>query len=72
MATGQNEFAVLEWPDDGNQISIHHLKHIISPKRPWNEYQVGDSGMCLYPGAGEWRYNILAVGGKKTYLRRSI
>lgn len=60
----QMQYAVMEWPTDGNRLSIMHLKNIIQPKKAWNEYKKGDKGMCAYPGNGNWEFIIHAVGRK--------
>ena len=52
------------WVNDNNKMSVHHLKYVTQPKKPWNEFKRGDNGWSRYPGAaGEWKYKILAVGG---------
>ncbi|XP_062578171.1 uncharacterized protein LOC134240079 isoform X2 [Saccostrea cucullata] len=65
----QVQYAVMEWPTDGNQVSILHLKHIISPKKAWNSYNKGDVGRSKYPGAnGEWPFIIHGVGASRKDL----
>ena len=59
----QMQFAVMEWPTDGNKISIHHLKNIETPKKQWNEYKKGDIGVAKY-GQGDWDFVIHEVGRK--------
>lgn len=64
--TQQNQYAIMEWLNDGNKLSIHHLKHVVEPVKSWNDFQAGDSGLALYPGTGDsrWQFKIHDVGGK--------
>ena len=60
----QMQFGLMEWLNDNNKLSIHHLKHIIAPKKSWNEYKVGDQGTANWPGAaGEWEFLIHGIAG---------
>lgn len=60
----QVQYAIMEWPTDDHQVSILHLKNVISPKKPWNCYRKGDVGKSKYPGAnGEWPFIIHEAGG---------
>lgn len=58
----QNQYAIMEWTTDNNLISIHHLKHIVSPVKAWNAYRKGDEGTCTWPGKGDYSFIIHAVG----------
>lgn len=64
----QNQYALMVWLDDGNKLSIHHLKHVVEPLKSWNDFQTGDIGYALYPGTGDsrWKFKIHSVAG--TYL----
>jgi len=65
----QNSYVVMKWTTDGNRMSTHHMKYIITPKKAWNDYKVGDEGQSTYPGyPGQWEFVILAVGGKTSHL----
>lgn len=46
----QTMYALMLWTNDHMRTSIHHLKHVIQPKKAWNEYRVGDCGTAKYPG----------------------
>ena len=60
----QQCYALMLWTTDHNRVSIHHLKHIFSPKKPWNTYKIGETGKAVYPGVpGLWDFEILATGG---------
>jgi hypothetical protein len=62
-------YSVMQWTTDDNKVSVHHLKYVLHPKKPYNEYQVGDTGVAVFPGAkGEWDYKILALGGKTLFI----
>ena len=67
VETKNSMYAVMKWTDDGNRLSVHHVKHIVEPKRP--SYNVGDDGLAVYPGyAGKWSFVILAIGGKHFFI----
>ena len=68
----QNIYGVFEWVTDDNKLSIHHLKHVITPRKQWNDYSVGEKGKAHYPGAGgEWDFIIQALGGKTLFFQIS-
>ena len=63
---GQNLYSLMEYSTDG----ILHLKHIIEPPKPFNDYKEGggDTGLCRFRGyPGRWPYIIHAVGRKFYY-----
>ena len=35
------------WVNDNNKMSVYHLKYVTKPKKPWNEFQRGDSSRKL-------------------------
>jgi len=62
----RNNFSVMKWTNDGNRLSVHHLKHIVEPKKGYDMYNTGDIGLAVYPGyPGQWAFVILCVGGKR-------
>lgn len=64
-SVSRNAFSVMKWTNDGNRLSVHHLKHIVEPKQHFDLYKTGDVGLAVYPGyRGQWEFVILAVGGK--------
>lgn len=66
LERAQIQYAIMEWLDDGNRLSIHHLKHVVEPVKSWNDFKTGDAGLSLYPGTGDrrWQFKIHGVGGK--------
>ena len=55
----------MKWTNDGDRLSTLHMRHIIEPKKKFDNYMVGDHGLAVYPGyAGQWTFLILAIGGK--------
>ena len=65
---GQNLYSLMEYLTDGNTLSILRLKDIIEPKKKFNDYKEGDTGLCRFQGfPGKWPYIIHAVGRKFYY-----
>ena len=43
----QIKYAIMLWVNDNNKMSVYHLKYVTKPKKPWNEFQRGDSSRKL-------------------------
>ena len=47
LLMAQIKYAIMLWVNDNNKMSVYHLKYVTKPKKPWNEFQRGDSSRKL-------------------------